>query len=96
MEPPHDAPERIVPGGVGEPEEVIGTLTEVDARAEAARCMICGTCGNCSACIDTFGCPAFVMRDGHVEIDPEACTGCGVCEQFCPNGAIRPVQAATA
>jgi len=92
-EPPRVPPQRIVAGGAAEYAEVIGAFDETDARDEAARCMICGTCGNCSACIDTFGCPAFIVNDGRVEIDGEICTGCGVCEQFCPNGAIRPMQA---
>ncbi len=69
-------------------DEVIGALDEVSARAEAHRCMICGLCGNCRACVDTFGCPAFVMRDGLVEIEAGLCNGCGVCVDLCPNGAI--------
>ena len=28
---------------------------------------------------------------GHAELDPEACDGCGLCEMFCPTGAIRLV-----
>lgn len=28
---------------------------------------------------------------GHAELDPEACDGCGMCEMFCPTGAIRLV-----
>jgi indolepyruvate ferredoxin oxidoreductase alpha subunit len=72
-------------------EEVTGTLTEQQARAEAARCMICGLCGNCSACLDLFGCPAFYVSGGLIEIDPTLCVACGVCAQFCPNDAIYPV-----
>ncbi|MHC4839626.1 MAG: FAD-dependent oxidoreductase [Planctomycetota bacterium] len=71
--------------------EVMGTLTEEQARSEAERCMICGTCGNCRACLDLFGCPAFALENGKPCIDPELCTACGVCPQFCPNGAIKPV-----
>lgn len=26
---------------------------------------------------------------GHAELDPEKCNGCGMCEMFCPTGAIR-------
>ena len=74
-------------------EESIGTLTEDQARAEAARCAVCGQCGNCRACIDLFGCPAFHIDDeGRVQIDPSLCSGCGVCVQFCPSGAIVPLE----
>jgi len=71
--------------------EVFGTLSEAQARAEAERCMICGSCGNCRACVDLFGCPAFVLEHGVLEIDEHLCVSCGVCAQFCPNGAIVPV-----
>jgi indolepyruvate ferredoxin oxidoreductase alpha subunit len=71
-------------------DEVVAPLTEEQARAEAARCMACGLCGNCRSCIDLFGCPAFYMQDGRVQIDPAICTGCGFCADFCPNGAIHP------
>ncbi|MFV2039534.1 MAG: FAD-dependent oxidoreductase, partial [Acidimicrobiales bacterium] len=72
-------------------EEVVGALSEQQARAEAARCMICGLCGNCNACLDLFGCPAFFQEQGRIEIDPLLCVSCGVCAQFCPNGAIFAV-----
>ena len=75
----------------GDFSEVIGQLAEEDARAEAARCAVCGTCGNCRSCLDLFGCPAFLADGNKAAIDPALCTGCGVCAQFCPNGAIHPV-----
>jgi indolepyruvate ferredoxin oxidoreductase alpha subunit len=53
--------------------------------------MICGLCGNCSACLDLFGCPAFYVSGGVIDIDPALCVACGVCAQFCPNDAIYPV-----
>ncbi|MFH0944515.1 MAG: FAD-dependent oxidoreductase [Planctomycetota bacterium] len=91
----HDVVERSVPGLLpvarrqGTFEEVVGPLTEEAARREAARCMICGMCGNCSACLESFGCPAFYLREGRILIDEALCVGCGVCAEFCPNGAIR-------
>lgn len=86
-EPPHLTPDQRVSGF----DEVVGTLTEAQARTEAARCAVCGMCGNCRACIDLFGCPAFYLVDGRVAIDATLCNGCGVCVAFCPNGAIRPL-----
>ncbi len=78
---------------LGNFDEVVSVLSEVQARAEAGRCLSCGNCGNCRACLDLFGCPAFFEKDGHAEIDPGLCNGCGVCAELCPNGAIRPVAA---
>jgi Pyruvate/2-oxoacid:ferredoxin oxidoreductase delta subunit len=72
--------------------ENVASLTEEAARAEAARCAICGQCGNCRACLDLFGCPAFFLEDGLVEIDSALCNGCGICAAFCPNGAIVPLE----
>jgi len=46
----------------------------------------------CGACVKAFGCPAFyVAEDGKIGIDSELCTGCGVCAQVCPYGAIKRV-----
>lgn len=87
-EPPHLAPaERVTSFS-----EVAGTLTETQARREAARCSACGMCGNCRSCIDLFGCPAFHLVDGRVAIDDALCNGCGACVAFCPNGAIGPAE----
>lgn len=70
-----------------------GALTEEQvmemAKAEAARCLQCGTCANCRACIALTGCPALKWREG---VGPEVisglCNGCGLCAAVCPNGAI--------
>ncbi len=75
-------------------DEVAGVLSEARARAEAARCETCGQCANCRACLDLFGCPAFYLEDGLIRINTELCNGCGACADFCPNGAIRPVESA--
>ncbi|HJP01994.1 MAG TPA: thiamine pyrophosphate-dependent enzyme [Planctomycetota bacterium] len=74
-------------------DEVVGRLDEEQARAEAERCMVCGLCGNCRSCVDLFGCPAILSGDdGALCIDPVLCVGCGVCADFCPNGAIAAVE----
>ena len=46
-------------------------------------------CTNCKTCIEDFGCPAFYIKDGAILIDPLLCTGCMVCVQVCPYGAIK-------
>lgn len=45
-------------------------------------------CVNCSACVEDLGCPAIGRLDGLPVINSN-CTGCGVCSQICPAGAIR-------
>ena len=84
-------PPELPPNQRGPTDEVVGAFTQEQARAEAERCLLCGSCGSCRACLDTFGCPAFFMQDGAIRIDPALCTGCGVCAAFCPNGAIKAV-----
>ncbi|SFW26898.1 indolepyruvate ferredoxin oxidoreductase subunit alpha [Ruminococcus flavefaciens] len=45
-------------------------------------------CTSCKKCIKTLGCPGIVLRDGRVTIENSLCTGCGLCSQVCPFGAI--------
>ena len=44
-------------------------------------------CIGCKACIK-LGCPAISIKNGKAIIDATQCTGCGLCEQVCPVGAI--------
>ena len=44
-------------------------------------------CKTCKACLKV-GCPAISIKEGKAEIDNTQCTGCGLCEQLCPFGAI--------
>lgn len=49
-------------------------------------------CTRCRFCIDAFGCPALLISgDGRVRLDPEQCTGCGVCATLCPLKAVAEV-----
>ncbi|MCR5149367.1 MAG: indolepyruvate ferredoxin oxidoreductase subunit alpha [Eubacterium sp.] len=46
-------------------------------------------CIKCRKCIREIGCPGIVINDGRVEIDTTLCTGCTLCSQLCPVGAIQ-------
>ena len=50
---------------------------------------ITGKCIQCKKCIRELGCPALTTVDGIVSINPELCTGCGLCSQICPVAAIE-------
>jgi len=52
-------------------------------------------CNNCNACLTLASCPALLPAqpgatgpEGKVNIDSEACTGCGFCAEVCPYDAI--------
>lgn len=45
-------------------------------------------CRACKACIKLSGCPALEFKEGHSNIDPMVCTGCGLCAHICPVNAI--------
>jgi len=49
-------------------------------------------CKGCDFCIKQFECPA-IQSHGEKEpatIDPALCSGCGVCVDVCPHGALQP------
>ncbi len=45
-------------------------------------------CIGCKKCMK-IGCPAISMKDGKSYIDFTQCTGCGMCEPYCPVDAIK-------
>ncbi len=45
-------------------------------------------CTFCKKCIAELDCPAIIEAKEKIEIDSELCTGCGLCEKVCPEGAI--------
>ena len=61
-------------------------LTKPKGRSavDSDRCIACGKC------IRELGCPALIRdQDGKkAKIDTSLCTGCTLCEQICPAGAI--------
>lgn len=48
-------------------------------------------CTRCRKCIREIGCPGIVTCDGAVKIEPAQCTGCALCTEVCPFGAISVV-----
>ncbi len=54
------------------------------SKVTAEKCIACGKC------IRELGCPALILdEDGKkAKIDASLCTGCTLCEQICPMGAI--------
>lgn len=47
------------------------------------------SCISCKKCIRELGCPALVIQNNKVTIDASLCTGCTLCAQLCPTGAIQ-------
>jgi formate dehydrogenase (NADP+) beta subunit len=74
-------------------EEVVKGLSERQAVFEANRCLSCGNCYECDGC---FGaCPEkAVIKLGigkRYRFNFEKCTGCAVCFEQCPCGAIEMI-----
>ncbi|MBC7341968.1 MAG: 4Fe-4S binding protein [Clostridia bacterium] len=46
-------------------------------------------CNGCKVCINDFGCPALIFKDGKVHIDEATCVHCGLCADVCKRGAIK-------
>lgn len=56
---------------------------EAGYQVEQAKCI------RCQKCIRELGCPAIVISDGQISIEPSLCYGCSICAQVCPTGAIQ-------
>jgi formate dehydrogenase (NADP+) beta subunit len=88
-------------------EEVIAGLSELDAAHEARRCLSCGNCFECDNCfaacpeqaILKLGSQSVMAREGgpstsytpSYTVNLSRCTGCSVCFEQCPCGAIAMV-----
>ncbi|MBL9025001.1 MAG: FAD-dependent oxidoreductase, partial [Myxococcales bacterium] len=73
--------------------EVVGDLSEADARYEARRCLSCGNCYECDGCLGA--CPSHAVvklgKGNRYRFDYDKCTGCAVCFEQCPCHAIDMV-----
>jgi NADPH-dependent glutamate synthase beta subunit-like oxidoreductase len=71
--------------------EVLGGLTEKEARYEAQRCLSCGNCFECDGCYGA--CPEDAViklgKGNRYQFDYDRCTGCAVCYEQCPCHAIE-------
>ena len=71
-------------------DEIVGGLTDHEARTEAGRCLSCGNCIECDGCLGA--CPEdAVIKLGkglRYRFDYAKCTGCGTCYEQCPVHAI--------
>jgi len=74
-------------------EEVVGGLTEQQARYEAQRCLSCGNCYECDNCY--AACPEqAIIKLGpgrRYRFDYAKCTGCAECFEQCPCHAIEMI-----
>jgi formate dehydrogenase (NADP+) beta subunit len=79
-------------------DEVVAGLDAEAARFEAQRCLSCGNCFECDGCYSA--CPErAIVKLGpgrRYTIDLETCTGCAICYDQCPCGAIEMVAQAGA
>ena len=75
-------------------DEVVGGLSEAEARYEAQRCYSCGNCFECDGCLGA--CPndaiSKVGPGKGYQIDYDLCTGCEACYLQCPCHAIDIVR----
>lgn len=73
--------------------EIVGGLSEADARLEAQRCYSCGECYECDNCF--AACPEDAIVKLGVgrgyEYDFDKCTGCATCFEQCPCHAIEMI-----
>ena len=74
-------------------DEVVAGLATDAARYEAQRCLSCGNCFECDGCLSA--CPeAAIIKLGpgnRYAYDFDKCTGCAICYDQCPCGAITMV-----
>jgi heterodisulfide reductase subunit A-like polyferredoxin len=66
-------------------EEFEKGFTLDEAIAEAKRCLDCGPCKSCKGCV-FMGIQTEIPE---IEVNKEACSGCGICVALCAYDAIK-------
>jgi NADPH-dependent glutamate synthase beta subunit-like oxidoreductase len=79
-------------------DEVVGGLDPAAARYEAQRCLSCGNCFECDGCYSACPERAVIKRGPGLRYayDLDKCTGCAICYDQCPCGAITMIAEPTA
>lgn len=62
------------------------------SKVKAKPFYVSNKCKDHRNCVNELACPAFILEDKRVKIDPARCTGCAVCAQVCPENAILPLK----
>ena len=83
-----DDPEGGIPVIIARHPCVIAYREE--AIPKRVKIQITDDCAECNLCLDRFECPALYHDEqkGRTDVNQAICTGCGVCLQICPKGAI--------
>lgn len=65
-----------------------------DETGPSKRVVVTEKCEECNFCLDSLGCPALYHDPelGRTAIHWQICSGCGVCLQICPKGAIEEAE----
>jgi indolepyruvate ferredoxin oxidoreductase alpha subunit len=68
------------------------------APGDRVRVMVTEKCKGCDFCVKQFECPALQPQGEKqpIRIDTELCSGCGVCIDVCPHGALVAEESAPA
>ena len=89
------APHRSADTCLAEPEaEIVGTISDEQAAAEAQRCLSCGLCFDCQQCFMYCNGAGFTRVEktepgNYFVLALEACEGCGKCIEICPCGYLE-------
>jgi indolepyruvate ferredoxin oxidoreductase alpha subunit len=61
-----------------------------DGHPPRVRIAVKEDCDGCGFCVTHFECPALILDEkaGHVRVDQNMCSGCGVCVHVCPKSML--------